>query len=340
MFRVRSLGLLAHIKARIVKSFYSVGLLWGGGWRNVSFAHMNDVRMSAHKALGKGASLRSSSPLELMAFGDPQVTTDLNTIRLWQRRLDAGLLQCSGLWMIGYGIPPWLKVVVVDPSDIQDCLGDGTLLLLAIFVFVASKECRQVELPADDDETPACTKLHGLLPAPRVPAVISQEPVLGLVAVRLSTDDVGLDIAQTRMKEHECQPHAVVNDCKGGVKVVQALQTGRRTAKGRNPFNALLPGQQILWMKAHQQQTTVDRGMVTADDLHGNGQADVLANQGIAVHGPLEPDATWTRWADFANKVCHLWCLVGPQLQERPEADPRVMLPAPSAEQELEVGPK
>eukprot|EP00971_Amphidinium_carterae_P025968 512067-Amphidinium_carterae.7 len=38
------------------------------------------------------------------------------------------------------------------------------------------KERRQVELPAAD--TPACVKLHGLLPAPRVLAVLSQEPAL------------------------------------------------------------------------------------------------------------------------------------------------------------------
>eukprot|EP00971_Amphidinium_carterae_P199785 3965550-Amphidinium_carterae.1 len=60
---------------------------------------MNDVRISARKALGKGANLRRSSPLELMAYGgpagDPQVTADLNTIRAWaawQRKLHAGTL--------------------------------------------------------------------------------------------------------------------------------------------------------------------------------------------------------------------------------------------------------
>eukprot|EP00971_Amphidinium_carterae_P256491 5092673-Amphidinium_carterae.1 len=57
---------------------------------------MKDVRISARKALGKGASLRRSSPLELMAYGwpagDPQVTSDLNTIRAWQRILNAGTL--------------------------------------------------------------------------------------------------------------------------------------------------------------------------------------------------------------------------------------------------------
>eukprot|EP00971_Amphidinium_carterae_P089125 1763867-Amphidinium_carterae.1 len=40
------------------------------------------------------------------------------------------------------------------------------------------KERRQVEVPADDADTPACVKLHGLLPAQRVPAVNSHEPAL------------------------------------------------------------------------------------------------------------------------------------------------------------------
>eukprot|EP00971_Amphidinium_carterae_P276600 5489001-Amphidinium_carterae.1 len=50
----------------------------------------------------------------------------------------------------------------------------------------------------------------------------------------------------------ECQPNEVVSGCKGVVKAVQALQTGKRTPKGRNrdleqrALNALLPGQRIL----------------------------------------------------------------------------------------------
>eukprot|EP00971_Amphidinium_carterae_P123238 2440196-Amphidinium_carterae.1 len=40
------------------------------------------------------------------------------------------------------------------------------------------KERREVELPTDDDTTPPCVKLHGILPAPRVPPVLTQEPVL------------------------------------------------------------------------------------------------------------------------------------------------------------------
>eukprot|EP00971_Amphidinium_carterae_P119182 2360941-Amphidinium_carterae.2 len=63
----------------------------------MSTSHMNDVRISARKALGKGASLRHSSPHELRAYGGPagdqQVTADFNTISIWQRRLDAGTLE-------------------------------------------------------------------------------------------------------------------------------------------------------------------------------------------------------------------------------------------------------
>eukprot|EP00971_Amphidinium_carterae_P212175 4210645-Amphidinium_carterae.1 len=127
----------------------------------------------------------------------------------------------------------------------------------------------------------------------RVPAVISHEPALvyragvGTVllsgqmaladaAVTLNTVDVGLDTAQTRKEEHECQPHEVVSDCNGVVQAVQALQTGRRTPKGRNRDLALSPAQRIPWMKAHKQQAAVERGTVTADELHDNGQADVV----------------------------------------------------------------
>eukprot|EP00971_Amphidinium_carterae_P190133 3773974-Amphidinium_carterae.1 len=59
------------------------------------------------------------------------------------------------------------------------------------------------------------------------------------------------------------------------------------------------------------------------------GQADLRANQGTvrtAAHGMLAPDATWTNWADFANKVYHYWGIVGPQLRLRPDSEPCVRL--------------
>eukprot|EP00971_Amphidinium_carterae_P230816 4580301-Amphidinium_carterae.4 len=96
MLRVRSLGLPASSKARVAKTLYSFGL-YGAEAGGMSVSLMKDVRISARNVLGKGASLRRSSLLELMAYcgpaGAPQVTANLNTIHSWQRRLDAGKLE-------------------------------------------------------------------------------------------------------------------------------------------------------------------------------------------------------------------------------------------------------
>eukprot|EP00971_Amphidinium_carterae_P343038 6482568-Amphidinium_carterae.1 len=43
-------------------------------------------------------------------------------------------------------------------------------------------------------------------------------------------------------------------------------------------------------MKAHLKQADVEAGRITADEFQGNQQADQLANQGTAQHGPLDPD--------------------------------------------------
>eukprot|EP00971_Amphidinium_carterae_P024947 492441-Amphidinium_carterae.1 len=58
---------------------------------------MTKVRTCARKALGKGAGLRRSAPLELMAHGgpaaDPQVSADLSIVRVWHRRILAGKME-------------------------------------------------------------------------------------------------------------------------------------------------------------------------------------------------------------------------------------------------------
>eukprot|EP00971_Amphidinium_carterae_P044488 874893-Amphidinium_carterae.3 len=133
-----------------------------------------------------------------------------------------------------------------------------------------------------------------------------------------STDGFGSATAQTRAASP--RPQAVGLEPKGRIRDLE-----------KRALHALLPGQCIRWMKAHLQQTDVDSGRVTADDCHGNGQADVLANQGTAQHGLLDPDVTWHHWADFVNKVHHFWRLVGPQLRERPDDEPRTRLPAEPA---------
>eukprot|EP00971_Amphidinium_carterae_P176979 3509187-Amphidinium_carterae.1 len=78
-------------------------------------------------------------------------------------------------------------------------------------------------------------------------------------------------------------------------------------------------------MKAHLKPADVDSGRVTADDFQGNQQADLLANQGTAQHGLLEPDLVWLTWQDLAMKVYHFWRLVGPgrtSLRDRSEEQP------------------
>eukprot|EP00971_Amphidinium_carterae_P253439 5031636-Amphidinium_carterae.1 len=83
MNRVRGLGLPAHVKPRIVKSLHSVGL-YGAEVGGIPTTGMTKIRTCARKALGKGAGLRRSAPLEFMAHGgpaaDPQVSADLSTV--------------------------------------------------------------------------------------------------------------------------------------------------------------------------------------------------------------------------------------------------------------------
>eukprot|EP00971_Amphidinium_carterae_P190302 3776911-Amphidinium_carterae.1 len=92
MKRLRSLGLPATSKVRIVKSLFSVGL-YGAEVEGMSASHMNDVRISAHKALGTGVNLRRSSPLELMAYGVPGDAGTLDSPlepSVWEHVLDKG----------------------------------------------------------------------------------------------------------------------------------------------------------------------------------------------------------------------------------------------------------
>eukprot|EP00971_Amphidinium_carterae_P081681 1616009-Amphidinium_carterae.2 len=102
MYRTRALGLPAHVKGRLVKSLFSVGFNCMVR-KLVAFPtqHMKDLRASARGALGKGASLRRSAALELMAHGGPSgdpsscgcSAADLSTVRVWQRRIAAGKVQ-------------------------------------------------------------------------------------------------------------------------------------------------------------------------------------------------------------------------------------------------------
>eukprot|EP00971_Amphidinium_carterae_P050924 1002665-Amphidinium_carterae.2 len=161
---------------------------------------------------------------------------------------------------------------------------------------------KDAEFPADEETVPPCVKLYGLLPAPRLPAIITHEPAVvyraniatvwtdgsgkhssdlhhrrcGVAYYTLTRKNVSGYLYQASSNPflEECQPHEVVSDCKGVVKLtvkaVQALQTGHRTPKGCNRdlekrvLAAFLPGQRIRWMKAHLTQVDVDSGRITA----------------------------------------------------------------------------
>eukprot|EP00971_Amphidinium_carterae_P247275 4910729-Amphidinium_carterae.2 len=68
MHRVRGLGLPAHVKARIVTSLHGVGL-YSAEVGGIPKSCMIKIRTCARRALGKGAGLHRSAPLELMAHG-------------------------------------------------------------------------------------------------------------------------------------------------------------------------------------------------------------------------------------------------------------------------------
>eukprot|EP00971_Amphidinium_carterae_P339855 6477881-Amphidinium_carterae.2 len=63
------------------------------------FASVPAKLWARERLCDESASMRRSSPLELMSYGgpagDPQVTADFNTIRIWQQRLDAGMPEWS-----------------------------------------------------------------------------------------------------------------------------------------------------------------------------------------------------------------------------------------------------
>eukprot|EP00971_Amphidinium_carterae_P094132 1863137-Amphidinium_carterae.1 len=68
MNRVHALGLAAHVKARVAKSLHSVRL-YGAEVGGIIVQGMSELRASARWALGKGASLRRSATLKLIAHG-------------------------------------------------------------------------------------------------------------------------------------------------------------------------------------------------------------------------------------------------------------------------------
>eukprot|EP00971_Amphidinium_carterae_P145912 2892046-Amphidinium_carterae.3 len=172
--------------------------------------------------------------------------------------------------------------------------------------------CR-VQLPVDDDTTPACVKLHGLLHASQVPAILTHEAAL---VHRPGVGTVWTDGSGRHSSDPQHKRFGVGYYTDTQERVWLPLP-GLKQSVYRAEFLAV-----VRALEERQPHSVLS---------DCNQQADVLANQGTAQHDPLDPDATWLTWADFATKVYHFWRLVGPQLRERPEEEPRARLPAEPA---------
>eukprot|EP00971_Amphidinium_carterae_P046018 905444-Amphidinium_carterae.1 len=95
MTRVRMLNLPLRFKMSMIRALYPL-VIYGSEVSGLAATSLHKVRVSARRALGRGAQLRRAAELELALKGgikaDPQVTLDLYTIRAWQRALLDGQL--------------------------------------------------------------------------------------------------------------------------------------------------------------------------------------------------------------------------------------------------------
>eukprot|EP00971_Amphidinium_carterae_P257854 5118169-Amphidinium_carterae.2 len=93
MTRVRMLNLPLQFKMSTIRALYPL-VLYGSEVSGLAHTSIHKVRVSARRALGRGAQLRRAAELELVLKGgikaDPQVALDLYTIRAWQRALLSG----------------------------------------------------------------------------------------------------------------------------------------------------------------------------------------------------------------------------------------------------------
>eukprot|EP00971_Amphidinium_carterae_P055680 1097796-Amphidinium_carterae.1 len=197
MYRTRALGLPAHVKARIVKSLFSVGL-YGAEAGGISDQHMKDLRASARGALGKGASLRRSAALESganvswRAFWRPSGPEQRQSKRSHQKLEIDSRLDFQGL---ASGLATQtLRQLKLDGQSQKDSVKSalnaalgGVWHEVANSVFEVGEMCvrcgeavedlehivhhcpawaserREVELPAAALKAPPCVRLHGLL---------------------------------------------------------------------------------------------------------------------------------------------------------------------------------
>eukprot|EP00971_Amphidinium_carterae_P041050 806159-Amphidinium_carterae.2 len=312
MIRVRSLGLPATSKARIVKSLYSVGF-YGAEVGGMSATHMNAVLISARKALGKGANLRRSSP---RAYGQGLWRTGRRSAgtldwplepNVWDNALDKdykvkygrchktarfcwpGFLE-TGLSSQSYRhLKKSISKVDDSTCSAVNAASDmkfGSSVCVVVKkrrIFLTSSSAALNYQLADDDDTPACVRLHGLQ-ALRWSTVLGLE-VFGLMGRRFTvarsdpqhrrcgvgyyTDTKRLGCLFLDSRSRCTMLSSLLSSGNANrMKCFKWLATAtsnrtpsRRHPKGRNRdlekrvLQALLLGQRIRWMKAHLKQT-------------------------------------------------------------------------------------
>eukprot|EP00971_Amphidinium_carterae_P054012 1063257-Amphidinium_carterae.1 len=85
----------------MIRALYPL-VIYGSEVSGLAATSLHKVRVSARRALGRGAQLRRAAELEIALKGgikaDPQVTLDLYTIRAWQRALLEGRPPSEEQW--------------------------------------------------------------------------------------------------------------------------------------------------------------------------------------------------------------------------------------------------
>eukprot|EP00971_Amphidinium_carterae_P156165 3096150-Amphidinium_carterae.4 len=303
--RTRALGLPAHVKTRIVKSLFSFGF-YGAEVGGISDQHVKDLRASARGALGKGASLRRSAALELMAHGgpsdDPRVAADLSTVRVWQRRIAAGKMQwplpvaswegALELKLVGVSVSPGMKLTT--RSAFNAALGGVWHEVRANAVFEVGEMCARCGEAVEDLEhmvhhCPAW-RLHFRPPPSKRLLVSSSMACCLLLKGRLGAHNFTLcGPISSNPHFRRCGVGYYTDTGESALTRAEAIRLSRSRALAALPAGV----------------RRVDRS-----DLQGNRLADVV---------------TWLP----TEVVRNFGLLVGPKLRVRPEQWPSVRLPSP-----------
>eukprot|EP00971_Amphidinium_carterae_P091357 1808534-Amphidinium_carterae.1 len=213
--------------------------------------------------------------------GDPQVTADLNTIRVWQRKLNIGTLVWpleEGVWEIalnkgrGRGPIRHLKTLANRVGWVPHPQGwtpdwkikhDSSRALLADvtskpdFSGLETGLSNQALRHLKKNELKICATKKDERTSAALNATLGGVWHEADIVLTPTTEDVGLDTTLTH-KNMSGFPYLDSDN--------RRTPKGRHRDPGLRAMQALSPGQRIRWMKAHLKQADVDSCGVTVDD--------------------------------------------------------------------------